>query len=96
MKEEVSIKVKIADRVFPLKVSTQEEPYVRQAVRNLDNKIKEIRSQYGIKEYKDVLAMIALEMATELAKIRSKEWIEDDGVTDKVDHLNEMLNAFSV
>lgn len=94
MKEEVSIKVKIADRVFPLKVSTQEEPFVRQAVKQLDQKIKEIRANYGIKEYKDILAMIALELATAKARRDAKKWIEDDGVNDKIDDIDELLDAY--
>lgn len=94
MNDEVSIKVKIADRIFPIKVSTTEEYFVRKAVKNLDQKIKEIRAHYGIKEYKDVLAMIALELATEHAKVESKKWIEDDGVSEKLDELDEMLTAY--
>ncbi|MGB0432045.1 MAG: cell division protein ZapA, partial [Bacteroidia bacterium] len=58
MNDEVSIKVKIADRVFPIKVSTSEELFVRRAVKNLDQKIKEIRSQFGIKEYKNLQNLI--------------------------------------
>lgn len=95
MKEDVSIKVKIADRIFPIKVSVQEEYFVRKAVKNIDQKIKEIRAHYGIKEYKDVLAMIALELATDQAKVQSKKWIEDDGVTEQIDELDEMLSAYS-
>lgn len=95
MKEDVSIKVKIADRIFPIKVSAQEEYYVRKAVKNIDQKIKEIRAHYGIKEYKDVLAMIALELATDQAKYQSKKWIEDDGVTEQIEGLDEMLSAYS-
>lgn len=95
MKDEVSIKIKIADRVFPIKVSTQEEYYVRKAVKNLDQKIKTYRSRYGINEYKDVLAMISLELATEQAKLKDKEWLEDDGITDKIDEIDEKLNVYS-
>mgnify|MGYP000660164487 CR=1 FL=1 len=94
MKEDVSIKVKIADRIFPIKVSTQEEFFVRAAVKNLDSRIKEIRAHYGIKEYKDVLAMIALEMATDQAKSQNRKTIDDDGVTEKIDQLDEMLSAY--
>ena len=95
MKEDVSIKVKIADRIFPIKVSAQEEYFVRKAVKNIDQKIKEIRAHYGIKEYKDVLAMIALELATDQAKYEAKKWIEDDGVTEQIEGLDEMLSAYS-
>ncbi|MBI1183926.1 cell division protein ZapA [bacterium] len=95
MKEDVSIKVKIADRIFPIKVSTQEEFYVRKAVKHIDQKIKEIRAHYGIKEYKDVLAMIALELATEQAKFESRKWIEDDGISEKVDQIDDILTAYN-
>ncbi|MFY0671809.1 MAG: cell division protein ZapA [Bacteroidia bacterium] len=95
MSNEVSIKVKIADRVFPIKVSTSEEFYVRKAVKQLDQQIKEMRSKYGINEYKDVLAMISLQLATEQAKIESKKWIEDDGVSDQIDRIDQMLESYT-
>lgn len=95
MSNEVSIKVKIADRVFPIKVSTTEEFYVRKAVKQLDQQIKEMRSKYGIKEYKDVLAMISLQLATEQAKVESKKWIEDDGVSDQIDRIDQMLESYT-
>lgn len=92
MKEEVSIKVKITDRVFPIKVSNVEEPHVRKAAKDIDQKVKEIQVNFGIKDYKDVLAMIALELGTENVRFKSKSWIEDDGVSEKLDELDEMLD----
>lgn len=95
MKDEVSIKVKIADRVYPLKVSIEEEAHVRRAVQSIDKKIKDLKSQFDIKDLKDILSMIALEACTEVQKHKAKVWIEDDGVSQKIIQIDEMLKLHS-
>ena len=95
MKEDVSIKVKIVDRVFPLKVSTQEEYFVRKAAKHIEERIRDMKDKYGIQENKDLLAMVALELATEQAKIKSANWIEDNGITEKIDQIDQMLSTYT-
>lgn len=95
MKDDVSIKVKIADRIFPIKVSAQEEEHVRKAVKELDQKIKDIRNQYGVKDYKDILAMIALELSTDNIKFKTKQSVEDSGISDQIDELDSLLDSYT-
>lgn len=95
MKETVSIKVKIADRIFPIRVTLEEEVYIRKAAKLVEDKILDLRSRYGIVDTKDALAMIALELATESAKKESKTLIEDNGITDKINHISELLKAYT-
>lgn len=94
MKEEVSIKVKVADRIIRMRVSLDEEEYIRQAVKDLDAKIKDYRRKYETNDYKDILGMIVLELATENTIFKSKKWIEDDDVSEQLDAIDGMLDSY--
>ena len=58
----LSIKLKIADRDYPLKVAYEEEEHIRKTARILNEKIKEYRNNFGIEDKQDLLAMVAFEI----------------------------------
>jgi cell division protein ZapA len=93
MNDDVSIKVKIVDRIYPLRVPVAEEQYVRQAAMHIDQRLKDMKDQYGIQENKDLLAMVALELATDNAKHKAGNWIEDNGLTEKIEHIDGLIAA---
>jgi cell division protein ZapA len=62
--EELSIKVNIADRTYPLKVSADQEETVRKAARLINDKMKELQLQFAVKDKQDILSMILLEEVT--------------------------------
>lgn len=65
---EVSLKVEIASSVYTLKVSSSEEPSVKKAVDLINQKIAEFEKQYAVKDKKDVLAMVTLQLVSQLHK----------------------------
>ena len=65
---DVSVKVEIANGIYPLKVKSEDESIVRQAVEIINQKIAEFEKNYGVKDKKDVLAMVTLQLVTELQK----------------------------
>ena len=65
---DVSVKVEIADGIYPLKVKSEDESIVKQAVEIINQKIAEFEKNYGVKDKKDVLAMVTLQLVTELQK----------------------------
>ena len=65
---EVSLKVEIASSVYTLKVRQDEEPGVRKAVELINQKIADIEKTYAVKDKKDVLAMVTLQLVTQLNK----------------------------
>jgi len=62
---EVSLKVEVADSVYALKVKQEEEPSVKKAVELINQKIAEFEKVYAVKDKKDVLAMVALQLVTQ-------------------------------
>ena len=51
---EISIKINIADRVYPLKVSMEEEEIVRRAAKLINDRIKEFQENYAVRDKQDV------------------------------------------
>ncbi|MCB9195570.1 MAG: cell division protein ZapA [Flavobacteriales bacterium] len=63
-----SIKVNIAGRVYPLTIDPQEEEVIRKAAERINANIKELQESYAVRDMQDLLAMTALQYATEVTK----------------------------
>ncbi len=62
---EVSIKVNIAGRTYPLTVDSSEEPLIRNAEQQLDASINMFQKNYAVKDKQDLLAMAALQVSSQ-------------------------------
>lgn len=62
---DISIKVNIGDRVYPLRIQAKEEEYVRKAAKLLNEKMGFFNSNFSVKDKIDGLAMAALEFAVD-------------------------------
>ena len=65
---EVNIKVEIAGSIFPLKVNAADEQNIKEAVNLINTKIAEFERAYAIKDKKDVLTMVMLQLVSQLYK----------------------------
>ncbi len=70
---ELSIKVKIAGRQFPLTIQREEEEAVRLAAKRVDEQFRFFQDNYAVKDRSDLLAMTALQMATLAMKAQPEE-----------------------
>jgi cell division protein ZapA len=70
---EKSIKVTIAGRIYPVTVKPEEEERVRSAAKRVDDSVKHLLDNYAVKDKQDLLAMTALQLATALLDIDSKD-----------------------
>ena len=61
---DLSIKVNIAGRVYPLTINREEEESVRLAAKRIEDSIKVFQENYAVKDKQDLLAMTALQLAT--------------------------------
>ncbi len=64
----INIKVEIAGSVFPLKVDAEDEKNIKEAVNLINTKIAEFEKNYAIKNKKDVLGMVMLQLVAQLYK----------------------------
>jgi cell division protein ZapA len=90
--DELSVKIKIADREYPMKVKRQEEEKVRAAGKLINEKIKRYREQFGIDDKQDLLAMVAFDCLVD--KMAEEETLDvvDQTVVEKVNYLNQLVS----
>jgi cell division protein ZapA (FtsZ GTPase activity inhibitor) len=69
---DISIKINIADRVYPLKVNMEEEEIIRRAAKLINDRIKEYQENYAVKDKQDLLSMCVLHYATTSLKAEQK------------------------
>ena len=91
---EISIKINIADRVYPLKVNMEEEEVIRRAAKLINDRIKEYQENYAVRDKQDLLAMSVLHFATSSLKAEKKVTVEDTDVAEKVYLLDNLLSEF--
>lgn len=64
--EKLKIKVSIADRVYPLTVDMAQEEGLRSASKKIEVMIKQFEENYAVRDKQDVLAMCALQFASQV------------------------------
>lgn len=64
--EKLKIKVSIADRVYPLTVDMAQEEGLRSASKKIELMIKQFEENYAVRDKQDVLAMCALQFASQV------------------------------
>tara|TARA_Y100000385_G_scaffold291886_1_gene373569 strand:- start:57 stop:359 length:303 start_codon:yes stop_codon:yes gene_type:complete len=65
MSERLKIKLSIANRVYPLTIAPEQEEGLRLAARKIHSTIKQFEKSYSVQDKQDVLAMCALQFATQ-------------------------------
>lgn len=71
--QEISIKVLIGDRQYPLKISSHEEENVRKAAKLVNDRSKFYTENFSVQDKQDAIAMSALEFASENLNATSKD-----------------------
>ena len=91
--KELSIKVSIAGRIYPVTVKEEEEESIRKAVKEIDNTVMEYEKNYAVKDKQDLLAMCALQYATQKIELDSSSLSKNEGITDKLQRLSELVSS---
>ena len=92
--DKLSIKLNIANRFYPMKIDRSSEEVIRNSVKKIDNRLKFYEDNYAIKDKQDLLAMCLIEYASKLEKIYQNKFISDDGISEKLTKLDELLVDF--
>ena len=89
--DKLSIKINIANRFYPMKIERSSEESIRNAVKNIESRLKFYEDNYEIKDKQDILAMCLIEYASKIEKLNNSKLINDDGISDKLLKLDQML-----
>jgi len=66
MDEQLSIKVQIAERFYPLKIKRNDEEKIRKAAKLINDKVLQYKQRYTDKDAQDFMAMAALQFVISL------------------------------
>jgi cell division protein ZapA len=91
---EISIKINIADRVYPLKINSEDEENVRKAAKLVNDRLKEFQENYAVRDKQDLLSMCVLQIATEHLNLDRQQGATSLTVTQKIEQIDKKLTEF--
>jgi cell division protein ZapA (FtsZ GTPase activity inhibitor) len=69
---EISIKINIGNRTYPLTVQAHEEETIREAAKLVNDHIKTLQENYAVKDMQDLLAMSAIQVASKFVVAKTQ------------------------
>jgi cell division protein ZapA (FtsZ GTPase activity inhibitor) len=75
---ELSIKVVIGGRSYPLTINPEEEELIRKAARMIEDRIRNFEENYSVIDKQDLLAMCALQYANKLLLAEENSNVENE------------------
>ncbi len=89
--EEISIKINICDRYYPLRIKIQEEEAVRGAAKKINERARYYIENFSVQDKQDALAMVALEVASQ-DQNENKTDIDFENLANKLQSIEAILN----
>ena len=93
MKEQLSIKVSIAGRIYPLTIERSEEENVRKAVKNINEKVNDFEKNFNIKDRQDLLAMSSIFFASQATEINHNSSKEEKTILERLAKIEKVVSA---
>ena len=94
MSNQQKIKLSSADRVYPLTTTPEQEEGLRKATKKIGEMIKRFEKSYAVRDKQDVLAMCALQFATQVEQKKIDNTEDSQHIEEKLNNLNQMLHDF--
>ena len=88
----LSIKIRIGDRDYPMKVEENEEETLRVAGRLLNEKLKLFKEQYHIEDRQDLMAMVAFDSLVQKLKNQQDRSLSETQMADKLSYLSAIIS----
>ena len=94
MSEKLKINISIADREYPLTINPEQEETLRIASSKIDSMIRQFEQNYAVRDKQDLLAMCALQFATQVEQKQSEKSSTDEQVIKKLEKLDNLLENY--
>lgn len=91
---EKSVKITIAGRTYPLTVSEKEEQSVIDAAKSINERVAQLETKYLVKDKQDLLAMTALQFASQYLDNKSKTIDNQDDIISNLTQLHSLMDSF--
>ncbi|MFL0354503.1 cell division protein ZapA [Xanthomarina sp. GH4-25] len=93
MSDKLKIKLSIANRVYPLTIPPSQEEGLRKAAKNIETMISQFEQSYSVRDKQDVLAMCALQFASQVEQKSIDKENVSEHVEEKLTALNNLLQG---
>ena len=90
---DLSIKLKIGNREYPMKVKAEDEEMIRLAGKTINERIKNYRSRFGIDDSQDLLAMVAFDCLVEKMRADHQTVTVDEVSLEKVRAMKHLITS---
>jgi cell division protein ZapA len=92
MSEMLKIKLTIANRVYPLTISPEQEASLRVSAKKIEATIHQLEKNYAVRDKQDVLAMCSLQYAAQLEKRKNQEASVPSNTEEKMQELIDLID----
>jgi len=93
MSEKLKIKLSIANRVYPLTIPPEQEEGLRKAAKKIEDLLKQFEQSYSVRDKQDVLAMCALQFASQAEQKTIDKIVVNEKVENKLNALDQLLQS---
>ena len=94
MDDKLRIKISIADRVYPLTVEMSQEEGLKKKKKKIDIMIKQFEENYAVRDKQDVLAMCALQFASQLEQKQIDSSADNVEANERLKKINDLLASY--
>ena len=91
--DKLSIKLHIANRIYPMKIERKSEEFIRNSVKKIEERLKFYEENYAIKDKQDLLAMCLIEYASKFESVSNNKVVDDDGLSEKLTEIETLLSS---
>lgn len=92
--KETSISISIAGNSYPVKVKPEDEQVIVKAARLINDKIKALKETYVVSDKRDLLAMCALQLATQNIQLESKTDSDNVQLADRLVEMESFITDY--
>jgi cell division protein ZapA (FtsZ GTPase activity inhibitor) len=93
---EKSVTITIAGRTYPIKVDSAEEAFVHDAADRINKRVSQLETGFVVKDKQDLLALTALQFATQYLEAQTKIVDDKDGIIARLTEVDDLLDAHLV
>lgn len=91
---EKSVKITIAGRTYPITVNSKEEKAVLDAAKRINERVAQLETTYLVKDKQDLLAMTALQFATQYLDNKSRSIDNQDDIITNLANAHGLIDSF--
>ena len=91
--DKLSIKLHVANRIYPMKIERKSEEFIRNAIKQIEERLKFYEENYAIKDKQDLLAMCLIEYTSKFESANNEKVVDDDGLNEKLAKIESLLSS---